>query len=345
MLKDKPQSHQFPPAYRYLLDGYRLFDIDLYKLRSPNFHADMIADRKKLMAELADCIRPASLFVCPLCGGRDKSLFVQYENYPLFQCRTCSAVSPNVDRARLETFDLHRTALMKEDLKRELLSTFEYRKQTFAVERMQYLRELLPGFGTEEDLVLDVGCGPGYFLSYLRDVGVPARGLEISPHCLQVCREMDLDVADTPLADESDERYSLITMFDVIEHVNDPVRWMRQTYPKLRPDGHILVFTPNIHSLSIFLMGGEHNMIAPFNHLCFFDPDSLDYLAVQSGFEMIRLDYFGLDIIDYLAMKEAHDSIRYFQSLRDMTGPVQAVIDAAKLGNSMRILYRKTQLD
>jgi len=326
--------------HRRILDGYRLFDIDLYRLRSPRFHADMMADRRRLLAALGDCVRAEAAFVCPLCGGREKTLFLRYEDYPLYRCATCSVVAANVDGGRLAAAGLADREITREDLKREILATFKYRKQTFAAERVAYLRETVPGFGGPETAVLDVGCGPGYFLEYLKEAGICGRGLEVSEACVAVCRERGLDVESGALGDEPDGAYTVVTLFDVLEHVGEPVAFMRTVRRKLRAGGYVLAFMPNLHSLAIYLMGAEHNMISPFHHRCFYDRRSLAFLADRSGFEIVRVETYGLDVMDYLAMKEAKDGYRYFEHLREMVGPIQAVIDAAGLGNSLRVLFR-----
>jgi hypothetical protein len=88
-------------------------------------------------------------------------------------------------------------------------------------------------------------------------------------------------------------------------------------------------------------MGGEHNMLAVFNHLCFYDARSLAYLTENTGFELVNCDYYGLDVMDYLAMKEAEEDYPFFEQLRPMVAPLQALVDAQGLGNSMRLLLRK----
>lgn len=326
---------------RDIFGGLKLFDIDLYKLRSRNFHADMIRDREKVFADFAGCLRDERDFICPLCGGREKLAYLTWRDYSLYECMDCGAASPNVDPSKISSLGLHSSPIMEEDVKREILATYDYRKRTFAAERMSYLRNLIPGFGESADEVLDLGCGPGYFLSYLQDQGIRGRGLEVNPFCVLFCSETGLNVADGRLEDEPDETYSLITMFDVIEHLDKPVEFFRTARQKLRPGGYLLAYTPNLHSMSTHLMGGEHNMLAVFNHLCFYDSRSLNYLSQQTGFEVTRCDYYGLDVMDYLAMKEADENYPYFEHLQPMVAPLQALVDAHGLGNSMRILFRK----
>jgi 2-polyprenyl-3-methyl-5-hydroxy-6-metoxy-1,4-benzoquinol methylase len=326
---------------RNLLSEFKLFDIDLYKLRSRNFHADMIKDREKILAEFKDCLCAESDFFCPLCFGVDKKFYINWREYALYECSQCGAVSPNLDQAHLAKRQLHSTEIIRTDLEREILATYDYRKETFAKERVKYLTDILPSFGEPDERVLDVGCGPGYFLDYLKDIGIAARGLELNPYCVEFSQRRGLNVATDNLEDEPDGFYSLITMFDVLEHLDAPVRLISSASKCLRSGGHLLAYTPNIHSLSTWLMGGEHNMLAPFNHLCFYDTRSLAWLAQRTGFEVIRCDYYGLDVMDFLAMKESQDGTPYFGELRKMVAPLQAVLDSQGLSNCMRVLFRK----
>ena len=89
------------------------------------------------------------------------------------------------------------------------------------------------------------------------------------------------------------------------------------------------------------MQGSNHNMLAIFNHLCFFDKKSLVHLADSSGFEILNIEYYGLDIMDFLAMKEAEDNFLYFKNLKKMVNILQAIVDSENLSNSMRVLFKK----
>ena len=73
----------------------------------------------------------------------------------------------------------------------------------------------------------------------------------------------------------------------------------------------------------------------------FFNKKSLKFLAKNSGFKLVKIDYFGLDVMDYLAMKEGEDNYQYFKYLKEMVSITQAIIDKQNLSNSMRILFQK----
>ena len=73
-------------------------------------------------------------------------------------------------------------------------------------------------------------------------------------------------------------------------------------------------------------MGPDHNMFAVFNHLCFYDNKSLNYLAKKTGFKIIKIDYFGLDIKDYLQMLESKNkNIKFNKILNNLSNTLQLV--------------------
>ncbi len=107
------------------MDGYTLFDIDLFKLRSRNFHTDFIRDRDYLISTLSHCLKKEHMFVCPLCNSVDKIIFTEYKNYTLYECQVCHAVAPNIEMKSLREFEFHKSDMVKEDLKREIIATYE----------------------------------------------------------------------------------------------------------------------------------------------------------------------------------------------------------------------------
>jgi 2-polyprenyl-3-methyl-5-hydroxy-6-metoxy-1,4-benzoquinol methylase len=94
--------------------------------------------------------------------------------------------------------------------------------------------------------VLDVGCGAGGFLARIGSDHY-ATGLELDPRYVAVARNRGLNVIDCPLeATEWDgERFDTITLWDVIEHVNDPLKTARRVRGLLAPGGVLLMDTPN----------------------------------------------------------------------------------------------------
>lgn len=70
------------------------------------------------------------------------------------------------------------TAIYEESVKREYLSTYQYRRDPFAQDRVSYVEALTP-IRLHGAKVLDIGCGLVYFLDLLMEVGADAKGLDL----------------------------------------------------------------------------------------------------------------------------------------------------------------------
>ncbi|HXK35915.1 MAG: Methyltransferase type 12 [Parcubacteria group bacterium GW2011_GWA1_47_10] len=325
---------------RELFKDYRIFSIDPAKLRSRDFFQNMLDYRKIVMRRYKQAIRPNGQFRCLLCGGRRAQPFLRHQNYQLFECKQCGLVSPNIDLAKVDGQELYDDPVCVADTKREVLDTYEYRKKTYAPERLKYLLEKT-GLRPRSLRLLDIGCGPGYFLSHLKDQNIRAKGLELADFLIKICQAKGLQVEKADLDKEPDRAYNAITMFDVLEHIANPLPFMRNVHKKLRPGGYVLAYIPNIHSLAFHLMRDQQNTLQPFQHLCFYDPASLSHLAKKTGFKIHSLDYYGLDLMDYFYMKEASDPIGYHRRLSEIIPWLQAIVDKQKLSNHMRVVFKK----
>jgi 2-polyprenyl-3-methyl-5-hydroxy-6-metoxy-1,4-benzoquinol methylase len=80
--------------------------------------------------------------------------------------------------------------------------------------------------------ILEIGCGEGYVLRALRDAGVrcPMRGIDFSAEAVAEARvrvpDASFDVQDAALLAQSGERYDVVLMIEVLEHLPDPARML-----------------------------------------------------------------------------------------------------------------------
>src|SRR5437762_10129756 len=95
----------------------------------------------------------------------------------------------------------------------------------------------------ERTEVLDVGCGDGYFLSLIPHQN--KIGLEYNPAAIAKARQCGLDVRSTALADVPAESRDVVTFFQVLEHVVNPLETLREAVRVLRASGFLLIAVPN----------------------------------------------------------------------------------------------------
>lgn len=325
---------------RNILADYKIFQLDPNKLRSKDFFKHVLDYRHYLMDLFDNSIKQPSEFKCLLCGSVGGKEYLSYKNYPLFECFKCGLVSPNINFDLVDETKVYDNQTAKEDVEQDVISNYDYRKKTYATERLNYILEKIK-IPTKDIKLLDVGCGPGYFLEHLKDNGINYKGLELADFLVKICQTRGLNVAKAELKNEPDNFYNVITLFDVLEHLRDPVEMFDILNKKLTSGGYVLAYTPNIHSVATLLMGGRHNNVYPFIHLAFFDQKSLNFLAEKTGFTIASVDYYGLDLMDYLFMKAYDDDYNYLEKLKESLPVIQAIIDKEKLSNHQRIVFRK----
>lgn len=97
--------------------------------------------------------------------------------------------------------------------------------------------------------VLDLGCGPGYFLDLLRERNVPGLGLDIDPEMVAQARERGHQAELGTQRDLGNyrEEFDAVHVSHVIEHLwgDDALELIRNSLGALRPGGLLVIRTPN----------------------------------------------------------------------------------------------------
>jgi len=140
--------------------------------------------------------------------------------------------------------------------------------------------------------VLDVGCGGGAFLARMRGLGWRVLGVEPDPGAVKVATEVrGLDVRLGTLETQglSADRFDAVTSSHVIEHVHDPLAFLRECTRVSRPGGQVVVVTPNTESLGRRRHGTSWLGLDPPRHLHLFSRANLRRLAERAGLRVVSV--------------------------------------------------------
>lgn len=224
---------------------------------------------------------------CPACGRDDAAEYCRKEGFRIVRCRACGLVYVN-PRLSIEALDRMYNA--------QTISRMQYYVQTADDDAPSFHRRLrrierhrAPG------RLLDVGCGPGTFLSIARERGWSVRGVDINAASVARCRELGLDAVAGPFPHPAleGEHFDAIVLNDVVEHLPDPKGSLASVRAMLAPGGMLFISTPDIGALVARLSGRRWLHLKPIEHLTYFDRRTITRLLEDTDFEVIDITAIG----------------------------------------------------
>ena len=234
---------------------------------------------------------------CPLCGAAGRADAGLKIHHPLLRCPSCgllySARIADPDAARYYEDD--REGFFDRpyfDSPADVRIHPEYANYRDGLARV---RKSFPGAAPR---LLDAGCGTGALLQAAAELGFAPEGLEVSSVVASRARHRfkvhlyDGDPERLPAM----EAFDVIVLWDVLEHLPDPVRALRRFSKLLKPGGRFLLRTIDEDCLlsqwSLALarcgvMAPARRMHEPY-HLVYFDRGTLDLCLRQAGLEAVE---------------------------------------------------------
>lgn len=140
--------------------------------------------------------------------------------------------------------------------------------------------------------LLDVGCGRGRFLAAALERGWKAAGLDLSPAAVRLARAAGAAVFEGELTGPRPPGLGpvdVLTLWDVLEHLTDPVAALLAAPAWLKPGGLLLVQTQNVNSVTAAWMGRRWEQFEEF-HLYHFSPATLGRALARAGFTAARIE-------------------------------------------------------
>ncbi len=158
--------------------------------------------------------------------------------------------------------------------------------------RERYLAAILRTETVKQPRILDIGCGYGAFLSSARSRGCSVCGIDFDESKISYARARGIEDAHAAefsafAKEHSGRRFDIITFFQVLEHVDDPVSFIGTVSSLLAPGGYILFDVPNRRGL---LRSATGIMDYPPHHLTRWDMKTIRGFLARGGYSVIESD-------------------------------------------------------
>ena len=244
---------------------------------------------------------------CRACGSSQGELLFSVSDCPVVRCAQCRHVF----------LDIAHNDGSIEEMYRQYGSTYEtvyFEGINAGVEKnidrfLARCRKYCAAAGPKPQL-LDIGCGSGALLRRAQLAGFVCQGIEISaPLADQARQQTGCPVHTCFLADANlpEGSFDVITMYDVIEHLQSPRTDIARARALLRPGGVLFLFTPNENALPRMIAKACYRLTAhavsrPLevlyyaHHLSYFTRASLSRLLQDAGFDIMGIHMQPYDL-------------------------------------------------
>ncbi len=232
--------------------------------------------------------------LCPICQSvAVQNVIKEWPNYRLLQCEACGV--GHADPFQAADADWYATFLVYE-------SGFD-EKYPLDWRHRKFLSLKLPLPSSPG--LLDVGCGTGNFIKAAQDHGFIVQGLDFEPARAEFGKEhynvpIEISTLKDHLKMGAWGKYDVVTFFEFLEHLDNPVDFIQDVKSALRPHGLIGLSVPNAErSADLSDRIGDY----PPHHLTWWTRDSLYGFLKQNGFDDIQIYEEPFDLRRVLFLK------------------------------------------
>lgn len=155
-------------------------------------------------------------------------------------------------------------------------------------------------FPLSDKSALDVGCGAGLLCEPLARLGGAVTGVDAAPENIEAAKAhaalsgLQIDYRAGEIAAQGLGVFDIVTSMEVIEHVNDPAVFIGELKKHLKPEGLLLLSTPNRTSATrLFLVEAAERLgqVPRGTHDWdkFLTPEELTVLLDDAGIEIVEM--------------------------------------------------------
>jgi 2-polyprenyl-3-methyl-5-hydroxy-6-metoxy-1,4-benzoquinol methylase len=229
---------------------------------------------------------------CPVCGANQSSTIyadardpITLDHFRVMRCSVCSTAFTAPRPASLDRYYPSRYRAYGTVVTRVLRTLYDLR-----VSRWTRLKP-------EGASVLEVGCGPGLMLAAFKRRGWRVLGIERNEAAAEMGRtRFAVEIVSTSIEElPADLRFDLIILFQVLEHIGEPVALLNECGKRLAPGGNLIINVPNFGSWQAWFAGSKWLHLDVPRHLVHYTPQTLATTLDRAGFRLSSLSFASLE--------------------------------------------------
>jgi len=205
--------------------------------------------------------------------------------YTYVKCPDCGLIYANPRFNKKSLNDYYIKVYSKEDFTIDTGYLFKLKKLQFRFNR-KINKKINKG------KLLDIGCGDGFLLRMQKENGWDVYGQDINPKAVTNLKKLGIKCYSCDISRLPYKKYfDVITLFHVLEHIDNPKKFLLKIKSLIKNNGSLIIEVPNINSLEANIFKSGNIYLGAPVHLFQFSEQNLRLLLETNGFNVTSVKY------------------------------------------------------
>lgn len=253
--------------------------------------------------------------VCPLCSSEKIDLhfrctdyFVSKEAFDVYICSSCGFefTQDCPEETEIGRYYESEDYISHSNTSKGIANKIYRLVRNIMLIRKKELIKNLTGINT--GFLLDIGSGTGHFANTMQIAGWSVKGIEINEKAREFSiSQFGLGIIDPEkISTLKDHSFDCITLWHVLEHFHNPLKYASEILRLLKPNGVCLVALPNSSSFDAKHYGPFWAAYDVPRHLWHYNPTTFKIFSEKAGFTLEKLRNLPLDVFYISVMSEKY---------------------------------------
>jgi 2-polyprenyl-3-methyl-5-hydroxy-6-metoxy-1,4-benzoquinol methylase len=258
--------------------------------------------------------------ICPLCSSSEIShfqtctdYFVSKEVFDIYRCTKCGFIfiQDHPEESEIGRYYESDDYISHSDTSRGLTDkAYQVTRGIMLGKKKRMIKKIT---GLSSGNILDIGSGTGHFLNTMKNSGWEISGVEINPKAREyAASRFDIDtISPENISTLPGNYFDCITLWHVLEHLQEPFKYMEEIARLLKNDGVCIVALPNSNSFDSKHYGKEWAAYDVPRHLWHFNPSTFTIFAGKNRLAVAEKRKLPLDVFYISILSEKYKGSKF----------------------------------